>query len=162
MILHQQHGDLFQFLKAEKIGGIAHGCNCHGVMGAGIAQAIAEEYPEAALADLLYMAQRNDQHYKEFSIGITEDGLIVNLYTQRHPGRVSNPSDLETAIHTSLGRFADTWLRSPALQEIITPETPLGMPRIGCGIAGGDWGKIGAIIDEVTRTMPVIIVDRYH
>jgi O-acetyl-ADP-ribose deacetylase (regulator of RNase III) len=43
MSYSERQGDLFA---ATDLDGIAHGVNCHGQMGAGIAKIIREKYPE--------------------------------------------------------------------------------------------------------------------
>ncbi|BAQ22767.1 hypothetical protein AU156_gp117 [Edwardsiella phage PEi20] len=41
---------------------------------------------------------------------------------------------------------------------MITPPF-IYMPRIGCGIAGGDWEKVSVLIDMFTPNLNIIIVD---
>lgn len=40
-----------------------------------------------------------------------------------------------------------------------SPAASIHMPRIGCGIAGGDWGKVSALIEDKLVGLDVTIYD---
>lgn len=124
-------GDLFQVTS----GVIAHGCNCIGVMGAGVAKTVRELYPEAFTRyyftcstyspdDLIGVAQL---------IRVTPDLYIANCFTQKTIGKrgvVTKPADVG-AIVTSLEYVAEFCL-SNGIDTV-------SMPKIGAGLGGLDW-----------------------
>jgi hypothetical protein len=77
---------------------------------------------------------------------------IANLFIQLEVGenRVRVEYD---AVRTSLTSARDQMLSGIALDplrpDVITYPTSLSLPRIGTGLAGGEWSKIRSIIDEV-------------
>jgi O-acetyl-ADP-ribose deacetylase (regulator of RNase III) len=132
-------GDLLQLALEGQFDVIVHGCNCHCAMGAGIAKSIKTLFPEAYLADqkttkgdrsklgLLSYATvcRNDLEF-----------TVVNAYTQfgwRGKGVLVDYDAVRSVMRNVKLRF--TGLR-------------IGYPRIGAGLAGGDWTAIASIIDE--------------
>ena len=116
---------------------IAHGCNCFNSMSGGIARAIAKMYPRAEDAD-------NETEPEDlgklggFSMSRGSPD-IFNLYTQYEPG---NNIDYG-AVHDAF-KALHRHLKGHGLLE-----SKIGIPKIGAGIAGGDWGKISHIIENM-------------
>jgi O-acetyl-ADP-ribose deacetylase (regulator of RNase III) len=142
-------GDLLKLADEGMFDVIAHGCNCQNVMGSGIAPQIKAKYPEAYEADC-----------KTTSGDITKLGTIthtinttptvVNIYSQFDTkGRRQGKIDLDYDA-----------LRS-GLQEVKVKFSGkrIGMPKIGAGLAGGDWDIIEGIIEEEMRGEYVTIVN---
>jgi len=131
---------------------IAHGCNCFCNMGAGIARQIQQRYPEALQAD-----QETDVGEEEkmgtFTVGESESRLVYNLYTQYSYGRDRVHLDL-LALHESLARF-----RADLITRGIYETSVLGLPLIGCGLAGGTWDQVRPVIE---RAIPDQIVHVYY
>ncbi|AFU64057.1 hypothetical protein ACQ31_gp174 [Salmonella phage STML-198] len=73
---------------------------------------------------------------------------ICQLYTQYLPGNNLDYSALLYAFQ-GLNRWASKCLENPTVY----------IPRIGAGIAGGDWNKIKLIIDMFTPDIDIIVVD---
>jgi len=117
-----EKGDLFS-VEADVI---AHGCNCQGVMGAGIAKAFAAKFPS------MYR-----EYSKECYIGTyvpgdfmpwhENDVMGVNLFTQENPGADATYE----AVVVSLIGVSQRIKRAYALHPVI-----FAMPLIGCGIGG--------------------------
>jgi O-acetyl-ADP-ribose deacetylase (regulator of RNase III) len=131
--------DLLQLALDGHFDVIVHGCNCHCTMGAGIAKAIKSEFPEAFEADL--QTPKGDKAklgYITFA-DVERNGrriTIVNGYTQfdwRGPGVLVDYEAVRSVMRSVKSRFSG--------QRI-------GYPRIGAGLAKGDWVLISAIIDE--------------
>lgn len=120
---------------------IVHGCNCKGVMGAGIAKQIADRYPEALIADRgsLYLPDRlGGITVAEVENRFGNPLLIVNAYTQedfrRTNGNVSaDYNAIEKAFQTIAKNFGDK---------------RIGYPKIGAGLARGNWNIISNIIKQ--------------
>lgn len=130
-------------------GVIAHGVNCQGVMGSGVALAIREKYP---LAYSTYL--KKVQKWVEFNnntsgmLGqvqfcstsendvFTEPNLVVaNCFTQDFYGTNKRHVNYEAVAQC----FYTLNLRAKLYGQ-------LNIPKIGAGLAGGDWNVIEAII----------------
>ena len=133
------YGDLIQKALEGEFDVIIHGCNCFHTMGAGIARTIRNAFPEAYKADL---ATANGDSSKLGSLSVakvTKFGhtiSIVNAYTQFNFG-----SHVVQVNYDALRLCFSRIKRRFAGQRI-------GYPRIGAGLAGGDWSIIAKIIDE--------------
>ena len=115
---------------------IVHGCNCHCIMGAGIARSIAKLIPGAYDADC---STTPGDSYKlgTYTSHKTESGLIVvNAYTQYTYGG--------DGVHIQY------WALKDCLKSIKTDfhGLKIGLPMIGSGLAGGNWDIIEGIIAE--------------
>lgn len=121
---------------------IAHGCNCFCVMGAGVAAALKRKWPEVYEADVRTMIGDKNK-LGTFTYTFTKDGkLIFNLYTQYYYGR-DRPHVSYLALQDALEGMRD-FIEG---QSSILPR--IALPRIGCGLAGGEWGVVRGIIEEV-------------
>jgi O-acetyl-ADP-ribose deacetylase (regulator of RNase III) len=124
-------------LTAEK-GIIAHGCNCYGVMGAGLALQVAKKYPHVYDR---YKNFCNAHKDKRKMLGdcqvimVGSDLSIANLFTQEYPGPDAKYEHVEVAL-TKLFKFA------------ILLDKDVHLPRIGCGIGGLEWDKVKALIEK--------------
>ena len=131
-------GDLFD--NAHHAQALAHGCNCQGSMGAGVAKTIRARYPQ------MYEEYRRrcKAEPRQFNLGDCwlwkEDGQpwVFNLGTQEGYWRSrASYEAIETALR-SMRRRADA-----------EGVTRIAMPRIGVGYGGLSWKKVRAIIEEM-------------
>lgn len=144
---------------------IVTGCNCQKTMGAGIALQIKERYPQAYQADLDY----NHPIPGEFSIAEVPsihyfqppEFYIVNLYSQRFPGKPNN------ADQTKIGRSDTEYDRYQAIFNGMTKVNNLflgqtvGIPHIGAGLAGLNWGRIESILRDTTKGLAELVIVEY-
>lgn len=153
MKLVYKYGDLLQ---ETKLKAIAHQANCYATMGAGIAAQIAKQFPEAENAD-----KRMDHDFPKlkklgmFSFARIKqpDWYIFNLYGQGRYGRVNGVSIRQTnyeAIYNALSSCA---------HFCVTHEIEsIGFPKnMSCGIAGGDWGVIEAMIRSTFKDTGMLV-----
>jgi O-acetyl-ADP-ribose deacetylase (regulator of RNase III) len=132
-------GDLLKLGLDGRFDVIVHGCNCQCVMGAGIALAIRKTFPEAFLADCATTKGDRNKLGTISVAPIERNGrslVIVNAYTQYHwRGR---------------GVLVDYEAVRRVMKNVKTsfPGKRIGYPKIGAGLAGGNWLTIAAIIDE--------------
>lgn len=138
---------------------IAHSCNTRNIMGAGIALQIKNRYPQAYEADTEAYNREYDKNgqyinwlgkYSKAEIESkflpNNKGRIYNLYTQASVGRDERQVSYEIF-----------WRALKEMQEdllFIQHETGepqvLGLPYgISCGLAGGSWNVIEAIIKDI-------------
>jgi O-acetyl-ADP-ribose deacetylase (regulator of RNase III) len=125
---------------------IVHGCNCIGVMGAGIAGQVKKKFPEV-------FKQYQQRHIQSgltlgtiipVAVSTSFDKWIVNAMTQQSTGGVKPVS--YDAIH-------DCFVKVVELQRKIKEghghDLPICFPMIGAGLGGGSWAVISTIINEV-------------
>jgi O-acetyl-ADP-ribose deacetylase (regulator of RNase III) len=139
-------GNLITLAKEGNFDLISHGCNCFCCMGAGIAKDIKREFPGAYQADC---KTSNGKRSKLGTCSFAEwnNIIIVNAYTQHH-WKGSGVKVKYGAIRSCLKWIKKTY-----------PGKRIGLPRIGCGLAGGDWSKVEAIIEEVLGDEDVTVVN---
>jgi len=141
MIVYKQ-GDVLD--SEEKY--IAHGCNCSGGFGSGFAKAVKERYPSVREA---YLYRFNTRGWKlgETQICNVGDGTgreIANCATQERYGAPDK----------------GPYVSYPAIREVIrnlVKSWPQGfaMPKIGAGLAGGNWDIISEIINDESKDVEV-------
>ena len=144
---------------------IAHSCNCQNVMGAGIAKQIKERYPQAFEADTeCYNNEYNEGGNWKVRIGDYSKAEIESKFLPNNKGRIYN-------LYTQSGystkkrevNYEYFWKAMKAMQEdllFIQHETGepqvLGLPYgISCGLAGGNWKIIKAIIEDIFLDSPI-------
>ena len=162
-------GDLITLAKEGKFDVIAHGCNCLSKMGAGIAPQMAKAFGcdqfemETWGADI---SKLGNIDYQTFVLGknsvwnlwdadndLDEPELtVVNAYTQFKYGRnhadgVSQPFDYE-AFTICMRKINHRF-----------KGKHIGMPKIGAGLAGGNWNHIEHIINTELRDCEATIVN---
>ncbi len=132
-------GDLIALSLAGHFDVIVHGCNCFCTMGAGIARAIQDEFPEAYAADLVTIkGDRNKLGNFSFAT-VKRSGheiTILNGYTQFHFHGDSVLVDYDNVREL----FAKVKSQYAGKR--------IGYPKIGSGLAGGDWELVSGIIEE--------------
>lgn len=132
-------GDIFENMHNFDV--LIHGCNCFCTMGAGIAKIIKQKFPSAYDADCSTIKGDKDK-LGSFTVvyDLNHDVEIVNAYTQYHYN--SNNTDLfDYEAWTSICRQLNRIYRNGIV----------AMPKIGAGLAGGDWSKISEIVkDNIT------------
>jgi O-acetyl-ADP-ribose deacetylase (regulator of RNase III) len=137
--MKQKRGDLLQYAHEGVFDVIVHGCNCFCTMGAGIAKQMKAQYPEAYHADL--QTQKGDRAKLGTCSSATIEGengtiVVVNAYTQyTYRGKGMK---VDYAAVTSCMK----WVKAHFSGQRI------GLPKIGAGLAGGDWTRISQIIEK--------------
>jgi O-acetyl-ADP-ribose deacetylase (regulator of RNase III) len=125
----------------------AHCCNDRGVFGAGIALQIRNQYPEAYND---YMEQYKNKNLVLGSViyTITKNNFIIcNCVAQHNYGYY--------------GKYIDYDALEICLLHIdkIADGHDVAMPKIGAGLAGGDWKIISAIIENSFKiSQPIVYI----
>lgn len=138
-------GDLL--MSPEKL--IAHGCNARRVMGKGVAKLIREKFPHA-YSDYMVGSQRLGDVI--FSQG--PEKIIANAITQDGYGSSYTNDRVIHADYNAIGVAFKTINRYCVENGI----SEIAIPKIGAGLAGGDWGVIERVIVD---SAPDIIVKCY-
>lgn len=131
---------------------IVHGCNAQGKMGSGVALAIRNRFPKA------YKAYMHEHSTKGLEVGTNiiveeDDKVIVNAITQEFYGYDNKQYVSYKAVNECLKRL-DLYLSRSEYSE-----DKIAMPRIGCGLGGGDWSEIKPIIERYLKNYQVEIYD---
>lgn len=132
----------------EKIA-IAHGVNCQGRMGSGVAKSLFTKWYAVKGEYLRWhtLTQPPLGHVQTVHVG---DGVVVfNCWTQETygPPGTGVHADLR-AIRTCLGKAA-AFCIDLGIKKLYTP-------KIGCGLGGLQWSEVGKIYDEVQSDFPDI------
>lgn len=145
MIITTVQGDLLD----TDLTYIAHGVNCQNRFGSGVAHAISVKYPEvkkqyheyckewrgySALLGRVHKVQTSGPH------------IVYNLFTQDHYG-------YDGAKYVSYDAIDECFAK---LNRILVGKK-LAIPKIGCGLAGGNWEIVWRIIDDVTPDLDVYV-----
>lgn len=149
MVTYIEHGNIFNL---QGISNYAHGCNCAGAMGKGIALQFKERFPN------MYLKYKKLCKEGEFSLGDVftfdyGDGFVFNLATQ---ATWKTKADIN-AIESSLIKML-----SVASQKNIYK---IALPKIGAGLGGLNWDAVKSIIDKVAEEYPNInlfVVENYQ
>lgn len=143
-----QRGDLLQ----SDCNVIIHGCNCFNTMGAGIAAQIRKFYPEAYKADLATVkGDRNKLGSFTYAVAKNSEipRIIINLYSQYNYGIVNGKAPIDYLALEKGSIAIKLFLKnmSEPLMGKLNPK--IGLPRIGAGLAGGNWNTISNILNKV-------------
>lgn len=115
---------------------LAHGVNCRGIMDSGVAT----KYPWVKEGYIYYV-----ESMQEFT-NFTPTNLLGNVWFTGVPGKcVIN-------CFTQESFDVDYEAVRKCFEKIVEEGVKdLAIPRIGCGLAGGDWNIVREIINDVTR-----------
>ncbi|MGW2619492.1 macro domain-containing protein [Streptomyces sp. NPDC001500] len=120
---------------------IAHVCNDMGGWGRGFVVALSRRRPEPEAA---YRAWHRERASNDFALGalqtvqVQRDVWVANMIGQRGVRTGSKGAPVRyDAIDTALARLADRALELGA---------SVHMPRIGCGLAGGEWSRVEPLV----------------
>lgn len=142
MQIEYRKGDLLQ----TEVKHLIHGCNSKGVMGSGVAKVLREKYPRAY--------QDYNDSYNSYGlelgtiiVSVQDDGKVIhNAITQQDYGRRDDRVYVSYWAIAEVFRKINQW----GIKEI-------AMPKIGAGLANGDWNVISAIIENtLIDTKPIV------
>lgn len=163
---------MFHYIKQDvtKVthGIVAHGCNCQGVMGSGVALAIKRKWPSAFDA---YVRLCETHNYSKELLGMvsyvevereeretTWEGvpggirevIVANVFTQQHFGRAGIVyADLE-AIAQGLAHV---------FIEGLQRNRPIYIPKVGCGLGGLKWDtQVGPVVERLANMYPSVAI----
>lgn len=131
------HGDMIKHLQSkDHLDAYAHQCNCFCRMGRGIAPLLAKAAPGLRAADNFGEGEKSK--LGTVSSAAHPNGAVVfNVYGQYHwnrykvaPGRNTDYAALEKGLWRVLADMLKDNMKT------------LGLPLIGCGLAGGDWDNV--------------------
>jgi len=158
-------GNIIDALVNQDVDIFAHGVNCKGVFGSGLAGEIARRLPKV----------RNEYLYKHRSSGwglgktqivkiqtetldkegspYSQSSFIMNCATQKDYGR--NPQSQPNNMYCSYEAIRQCMYEYHGYCKEY--NLVAGLPYIGCGLAGGDWNIVSKIIEEEFEDMTIIV-----
>lgn len=141
---------------------IVHICNDIGGWGKGFVVAISKRWKEPEKEYRKWFKEKECQEtHKNFGLGnvqfvqVSEKLWVANMIAQKGIRKKQNtgePPIRYEAVKEGLQKVK---------QFAIEKKASIHMPRIGCGLAGGEWEKIESIIQEelVDNNIIVVIYD---
>jgi len=157
-MIHYLKGDATQPIgTGVKI--IAHICNDMGAWGAGFVLALSKRWLQPELSyRRIRQVDRQLGIVQLVNVQTNEDGCITyvaNMIAQHgvRPMIVDNvqvPPIRYDALATCLRKLDD---------DAVQYEATVHMPRIGCGLAGGDWTTVEKLINECCPNIDVYVYD---
>lgn len=149
MSFEHKIGDIFTTNTAA----VAQGVNVKGLMGAGLARAVAHKHPEVLPP---YMAACKDKSlapggFQAVLIDNSPENVnydyIFNLASQNKPGADASMEWLEASLEEAIVFVKEQGLTSFAL------------PRIGCGIGALKWPEVKALLEKVGEREDTLLIE---
>ena len=170
--MRERNGNLITLAQEGFFDVITHGCNCFCTMGAGIAPQMArafgcDKFPMEAPQYKGDKTKLGTIDYEWQSINIyreiegprtgaapdfgTHNLAVVNSYTQYRYGRNHEDGDKMPVDYNAI---------SSCMRRInlLFAGKTIGLPLIGCGLAGGDWNIVKNIFETELFAMDVWVV----
>lgn len=147
-------GNLITLANQGMFNVIGHGCNCLSTMGAGLAPQMAKAYGcDKFRMELMgpNINKLGNIDYQKIIVFDNHELIVCNIYSQYSYGRnhkdgTSKPIDYD-ALTIALRKM-----------NVIFKGMHIGLPEIGCGLAGGDWNVVKHIIETELVDCDVTIV----
>lgn len=118
---------------------IAHGCNCQGVMGSGVAKVIKQKFPlayEYYHNVVKYYGDRKEELLGSYCSVMVGDKIILNLFTQKNYGTDKRHMNY-AAILSSFEKVYEDF-----------GKCQIAIPLIGAGLGGGNWEVIEMLLKD--------------
>lgn len=130
---------------------VPHGCNCFHHFGGGLAYFVKNKYPEAEKIDKETSFSDKSKLGSISIAKVEKNGYIVNCYTQFHYGKKLN-NEPEIIINGRkeivLANYVAIRKAMVEIRKNFSTNLKIGMPKIGAGLANGDWTSIEMIIKQ--------------
>ncbi len=140
MVEYIEFGNIF---KLEGITSYAHGCNCAGAMGKGIAVQFKNMYPDM-YKQYKVLCKRGDFKLGDVFEYNHGSGYIFNLGTQKTWRTKAELRAVEESLKNMLNVASELKVRKIAL------------PKIAAGLGGLNWKDVRNTINNVAKDFPSI------
>ena len=130
-------------------GVIVQQVNTLGRMGAGLAAQIRTKWP--VVKDMYYKCYKDYELGKVQLVRVNRSVIVANLYAQETIG--------STGLHTD---YAALHKGFSYLSNLVTDIVPIYVPEgIGCGLGGGYWPVVQAIIKDTCPQSWIVSLDKF-
>tara|TARA_R110000851_G_scaffold208585_2_gene361059 strand:- start:922 stop:1386 length:465 start_codon:yes stop_codon:yes gene_type:complete len=135
---------------------IAHGVNCQNKMGSGVAKVLFDKYPIVKssyhkfirLCEFLLINGQEDLLGMVDGVLVENEKFVLNCFTQEFYGY-----DRKKYLSYEAIRKCFTEIDGDnSIDEV-------AIPKIGCGLAGGDWEAVSIIIDLCTPNTKITVYE---
>lgn len=137
-MLKFKNGCLVKAAEEGEMDFLLHGCNCFSTMGAGVAKSVSCVWPEASQVDKKDY-RKPYERIGDYSYCRADKLCIVNLYTQYDFG-----IEYRRFEYGAFKRSLESFCR-----DFRIVNKKIGLPWIGCGLAGGDKRITQSILESV-------------
>lgn len=130
---------------------IVHGCNCFHRMKSGVAKLITDRWPEVAKADIELTKYGDRSKLGQIiEVPVADNFSVINAYTQYEYGTDTPKIDYE-AFEKAM---------SLVYEHFALPWNLIAMPKIGAGLAGGDWQILEKILWKIFKDFDVLVISK--
>ena len=148
MVKYIEQGDIF---KIDGVTSYAHGCNCAGAMGKGIAVQFKDKFPE------MYNIYKLMCKKGEFKPG--------DVYAYNYgKGYVYNLGTQETWRTKAKSEYIKSALRGMMKSALSNEVKSIALPAIGAGLGGLIWSDVKRIINDISleyKGVDLYVVESY-
>ena len=137
---------------------LVHGCNCHGIMGSGIARLVRQKWPDVFQAYRSRHIQSGLQLGDVIFVGSSQASAVI---TQKYLHVTTAQLPASLVIANAMTQFAcgsdksvvyvdyDAVFAVFARISLLARDSGLtvNFPLIGCGLANGKWEQVSAAIE---------------
>lgn len=126
---------------------LAHGCNCLGGFGAGIAKQFSFSYPKSKQ---MYLKKFNSSGWELGDVQLIFDNnkIIANCATQISYGR-------EKKVYVDYNAIEIVFKKLYKYSK--ENNKSIAIPKIGAGLAGGNWEIIEKIINNIFTDKEILV-----
>lgn len=140
-------GDLLYLFDKGTFDAIGHGANCFCRMKSGIAGQISKQFPGAVEEDNKTIPGDKKKLGNFTHWTHPNRSRLYNLYTQYNYGRVENHLYLDyMALESALMNMREDLKNYTAKHNLGGKTLHVGFPKIGCGLAQGNWTRVNGLI----------------
>jgi O-acetyl-ADP-ribose deacetylase (regulator of RNase III) len=126
---------------------IAHVCNDSGGWGSGFVLAVSRRWPEP---ERVYRRSSPELGAVQ-AVAVEPDTLVVNMVAQHGYATRERPVAVDYEALTACLRKVATFCAAI--------DASVHMPRIGCGLGGGDWSRVETIVEAELDGLDVRVYD---
>lgn len=165
MTIHYVDGDATYPVVSKGVRVIAHVVNDVGKWGAGFVLSVSRRWKEPEA----YYLKQSKWAKKGFKLGqvqwvfVEPDFAVCNMIAQHGlPSFVERKVIQYDHLENCLTKMAEGARYTAGISDSTAKSRKLSihMPRIGCGLGGGDWDVVGELVEETCWDLDVYVYDK--
>lgn len=156
-MIHYKLGDATTPISRPGIRVLAHICNDEGKWGAGFSGAVSLRWkePEDFYRSQFRFAKNRFKRGEIQWVFVEPKLAVLNMIAQEGTRSLLNPKPIRyDALESCLNKAVAA---CHALEEERGKAVTIHMPRIGCGLAGGDWSIVEPLLSEILFAFDVYV-----
>lgn len=147
MKYQELNGNLITLAQQGKFDVIGHGVNCQCVMGAGLAPQMAKAFGCDTFNLEHYRYKGDVNKLGQIDYAYYKNLIVVNCYSQYDFAKGSTPPVDYEALTLCFRKINHEF-----------KGKHIGLPQLGCGLAGGSWTVVKEIIQRELKDCRVTVV----